>query len=58
MRTKLKNVIKSFEIKLNLEHRTEMTKTKNKKNRNTKSQKTEKRKPSFTKGIGRKYSLL
>ena len=54
MRTKLKNVIKSFEIKLNLEHRTEITKTKNKKNRNTKSQKTEKRKPSFTKGIGRK----
>ena len=41
VRTKLKNVIKSFEITLNSKHRTEKIKTKNQRNRNMKNQNTE-----------------
>ena len=55
MRTKLENVIKSFEMTLNSKHRTEKIKSKNQRNRNMKSQNTERRKPSLTRRIGRKY---
>ena len=41
VRTKLKNVIKYFEMKLNSKHRTEKLKTKNQIYRNTKNQNTE-----------------
>ena len=42
---------------LNSKHRTEKLKTKNQRYRDTKNQNTEKRKPSFTKRIGRKSDL-
>ena len=58
VRTKLKNVIKSFEMTLNSKHSTEKLKTKNQRNRNMKSQNTERRKPSFTNKIGRKCRLI
>ena len=45
-------------MKLNLKNRTEIIKTKNQRNRNMNRQKTEKRKPGFTKGIGRKCRLI
>ena len=54
---KLKNVIESFEMKLNSKDRTEIIKTKNQ-NRNMKSQNSERRKPSFTNRICRKYRLI
>ena len=57
MRSKLKNVIKSFEMTLNSKHRIELINTKNQRNRNMKSQNTERRKPCFTKRIGRKCRL-
>ena len=42
-RTKLKNVIKSFQVTLNSKHKTEKIKTKNQRNRNMKNQNTERR---------------
>ena len=44
-RTKLKNVIKSFDMALNSKHRTEKIKTKKQRNESMKSQNTEKRIP-------------
>ena len=58
MRTKLKNVNKSCEMILNSKHRTEIIKPKTQINRNVTSQNTERRKPSFTKRIGRKCRLI
>ena len=58
VRTKLKNVIQSFEMTLNSKHRTEKIKTKNQRNRSMKSQNTERRKPRFTKRMGRNCRLL
>ena len=55
VRTKLKNVIKFFEMTLNSKHRTEKIKAKYQKNRNIKNQNTER--PSFTKRTGRKCRL-
>ena len=52
------NVKKSLEMTLNSKHRTEKLKTKNHRYRNTKNQNTERRKPSFTKWIGRKCRLI
>ena len=49
--TKLKNVIKSFEMTLNSKHGTEKIKNKNQRNINIKNQNTERSKPSFTKKI-------
>ena len=49
MRTKLKNVIKSFEMTLNSKHRADKIKAKTQRNSNMKYQNTERRKPSFTK---------
>ena len=49
MRTKLKDVIKSFGMILNSKHRTEKLKTKNQRYKNTKNQNTARQKPSFTK---------
>ena len=54
VRSKLKNVIKSFAMTLNSKHRTEKMKTKYQRNRNIKQQNTETQKPSFTKRICRK----
>ena len=58
VRTKLKNIIQSFEITMNSKHRPEKLKTKNHRNRNMKNQNTQRRKLSFTKRIGRKCRLL
>ena len=58
MRTKLKNVIKSFDITLNSKHRTEKIKTENQRNRNIKNQNTGRRKPSFTKRIDKPVRLI
>ena len=45
-------------MKLNLKNRTEIIKTENQRNRSMNRQKTEKRKPGFTKEIGRKCRLI
>ena len=45
VRSKLKNVIRSFEMTLNSKHRTEKIKTQKQRNENMKSQNTEKRIP-------------
>ena len=58
VRTKLKNVVKSFEMTLNSKHGTEKIKNKNKWNRNMKNQNTERQKTSFTKRIGIKCRLI
>ena len=58
VKTKLKNVIKSFGMTLNSKHRTEKVKNKNQRNRNMKNKNTERRKPSFTKRMGRKCRLI
>ena len=55
--TKLKNVMKSFQMKLNSKHRAEKTKTKNQRNRSMKKQNAERHKPSFTTRIFRKCRL-
>ena len=55
MRTKLENVIWSFEMTRNSKDRTEKIKSKNQRNTNMKSQNTERRKPSLTRRIGGKY---
>ena len=57
-KTKLKNGIKCFEMTSNSKHRTEKIKTKIQRIRNMKSQNTKRRKPSFTKRIGRKCKLI
>ena len=56
--TKLKNVIKPFEMTLNSKCRIQKIKNKNQKNRNMKKQNTERRKPTLTKRIGRKCRLI
>ena len=61
VRTKLKNVIKSFEMTLNSNYRLEKIKTENQRNRKMKKEtpkNTERQKPSFSKKIGRKCRLL
>ena len=55
--TKLKNVMKSFQMKLNSKHRAEKTKIKNQRNRSMKKQNAERHKPSFTTRIFRKCRL-
>ena len=57
-RTKLKNVIKSFEMTLNSKHRTQKIKSKNQRYRNMKNQNTERRKPSITNRIGSKCRII
>ena len=51
-----RNFIRSFEMTLNLKQGTEKLQTKNQRCRSVKNQNTERRKPSFTKRIGRKCS--
>ena len=51
------NVLKSFEMTLNAKYWTEKLKTKKQKIKKH-NQNTERRKPSFTKRIGRKYRLI
>ena len=51
VRTKLKNVIQSFEMTLNSKHRTENIKIKNLRNRNIKNQTIKRRKPTFIRRI-------
>ena len=51
-------VIKSLEMNLNSKHRTEKLKPKSQRYRNTKNQNTERWKPSFTKRIDRKGTLI
>ena len=58
VRTKVKNVIKSFEMTLKSKHKTEKLKTKSQRSRNMENQNKERRKPSFTKRIGRKCRLI
>ena len=54
VRTKLNNVIKSFEMTLNSKHRAK----KKQRKRNMKSQNTQKRKLSFIKRVDRKCRLI
>ena len=51
VKTKLKNVIQSFEMTLNSKHRTENIKIKNLRNRNIKNQTIKRRKPTFIRRI-------
>ena len=57
-RTKLKNVIKSFEMTLNSKYRTQKIKSKNQRYRNMKNQNTERRKPGITNRIGRECRII
>ena len=51
------NAIKYFKMTLNSKHRKEKLSTKNQRYKNAKNQNTERRKPSFTKRIGRECRL-